>query len=195
MLHPLLVSALVLAVTPGTVAAADGSTAVPVERFDERPLDGSPCTGKGWQQRRGLRALATLGNPSASGFRLVFTSHRDGYYAMTRPRIRSIEVYVRACHEQSQEMLEHVLAHELGHAHDAARLDDGDRRAWRDQRGLERDQHWYGCDECGDFGTPAGDYAETYAQWLRGDSRNLSRLAQPADQAELKRLGRRFFTT
>jgi hypothetical protein len=51
----------------------------------------------------------------------------------------------------------------------------------------------YGCHERADFATPAGDYAETYAHWLRGDTTNLTELAAAPSPKSLPSLAEGFF--
>lgn len=189
-LRPLLISAIVLAAIGGTVAAGE-----PGQVGHTSPAAGiqSLCSGSGWQERRGLEALESLGgNPSE--FHVAFLPERPRYYGMTRSRSRTIEVYVRPCDEQSREMLRHVLAHELGHAHDRTRLDDRARSAWLRARGIRPGTSWYGCNECPDFDTPAGDYAEAYGQWLRAAATNRSTIAPPPDKHALPALADTFFT-
>ena len=191
MLRALLLSAVVLATVPGSLAAADSPThgaaaaATPVAE---------PCGGEGWEQRRGRAAFSGLPDPRRWRFRVVFSGERSGYYAMTRVKSRTIEIYVRSCERQPDALLRHVVAHELGHAHDAARLDRDDRAEWLRVRGIPADTPWYGCAQCPDFDTPAGDYAEAYAQWLRGDETNHSTLAPAPTASTLAYLGERFFT-
>ena len=61
-------------------------------------------------------------------------------------------------------------------------------------RGLAASTPWFGCNACQDFATPAGDFAETYAQWQRGTAESRSRLAAPATPGQLAELGTRFFS-
>ena len=152
------------------------------------------CSGDGWQQRRGEAALRSL-RPEAqrSGFRVIFSAAREGYLGITWTRERRIDVFVRSCRAQSDALLRGVLAHELGHALDAARMDEGSRAAWKRARGIPSGTPWAGCSGCSDFATPAGDFAEVFAQWVRGAADNRSRLAGAPGTAELDRLARQFF--
>ncbi|MCW2614538.1 MAG: Peptidase superfamily [Frankiales bacterium] len=106
---------------------------------------------------------------------------------------KRIAMYVRPCGSQSVELLRHVMAHELGHAHDTELMSAADRRAWLAARGIPASTPWYGCSGCTDFATPAGDFAEVYAQWARGASTNRSQLAGDVGRAQLAALARRFF--
>lgn len=124
---------------------------------------------------------------------MVFLEERDGYHGLTRMQYRRIGVYVRPCREQPPALLRHVVAHELGHAYDASRLTERDRRHWRRARGIPAGTPWYGCNRCTDFATPAGDFAEVYSQWMREATDNTSTLAPAPAAAELQQLADRFF--
>jgi hypothetical protein len=60
-------------------------------------------------------------------------------------------------------------------------------------RGIDPRTPWYGCSRCADFATPAGDFAEVYAQWATGASSNRSQLSGDPGRAELAGLASRFF--
>jgi hypothetical protein len=173
--------------SPRTVPAAAPVLARPAATPDL-------CSGEGWQARRGAAALASL-RPGAdgSGFRVEFAPARSGYMGLTHLQQRVVEVFVRDCGRQSDDLLRHVIAHELGHAFDTARLDSATRAAWQAARGISASTPWYGCSGCADFATPAGDFAEVYAQWLRGAGDNRSELAGAPGPAELQRLAAQFF--
>ena len=161
-----------------------------------KPAAAAPslCSGDGWQQRRGQAALASLkGGAERTGFRVEFKPARKGYLGLTHLKERRIEMFVRACGTQSDELLRHVMAHELGHAYDTTRNNDAVRRAWMAARGIPASTPWYGCSGCTDFATPAGDFAEVYAQWARGSSTNRSELAGDVPPAQLAALARQFF--
>jgi hypothetical protein len=152
------------------------------------------CSGPGWQARRGAAALASLkGGAARTGFRVEFAPARTGYLGLTHLKERRIELFVRACGVQSDELLRHVMAHELGHAFDTTHGNAGTRRAWQAARGIPAGTPWYGCSGCTDFATPAGDFAEVYAQWARGAATNRSELAGDVPPAQLQRLAQRFF--
>lgn len=152
------------------------------------------CAGDGWQQRRGAAALASLeGGAERTGFRVEFTGARKGYMGLTHLDERRIELFVRACGTQSDELLRHVMAHELGHAYDTTHNTATQRRAWQKARGIPASTPWYGCSGCTDFATPAGDFAEVYAQWARGSSTNRSELAGDVPPAQLAALATQFF--
>lgn len=173
------------------VAAEPAAVAKPAAK---KPAALSVCSGSGWQQRRGQAALASLrGGAARTGFRVEFAGARKGYLGLTHLEERRIEVFVRACGTQSDELLRHVMAHELGHAYDTTHLSAATRRAWMAARGIPAGTHWYGCSGCADFATPAGDFAEVYAQWARGTSTNRSELAGDVPAAQLAQLAQQFF--
>jgi hypothetical protein len=159
-----------------------------------RPAAPSLCTGDGWQERRGQAALASLrGGAERTGFRVEFKGARSGYMGLTHLEERRIEMFVRACGTQSDELLRHVMAHELGHAYDTTRMSPATRQAWLVARGIPLSTDWYGCSGCTDFATPAGDFAEVYAQWARGASSNRSQIAGDVPAAQLAALASQFF--
>ena len=173
---------------------AQRAAAESAAREAESAARASLCSGEGWQQRRGEAALASLG-PRAldSGWRVELSGARSGYLGLAHLQRRVVEVFVRGCDAQSDELLRHVMAHELGHALDTERLTAADRAAWKAARGIPASTDWYGCSGCTDFATPAGDFAEVYAQWLRGAPANRSELAGSPGPAELEALAARFF--
>lgn len=153
------------------------------------------CSGEGWQQRRGQAALNSLraGAASRTGFRIEFKGARTGYMGLTHLNERRIEMFVRDCGAQTDELLRHVMAHELGHAYDTVRNNVTIRAAWMATRGIPASTPWYGCSGCTDFATPAGDFAEVYAQWARGAGTNRSQLAGDVPPAQLAALAKQFF--
>jgi len=152
------------------------------------------CQGDGWQQRRGEAVLAALAaGPERTGFSVTFAAGREGYLGLTNLPQRRIEVFVRSCDAESDELLGHVMAHELGHGYDTTHLTAAVRAAYQAARGIAASTPWYGCSGCTDFATPAGDFAEVYAQWARGATSNLSRLGGAPGPAELEALARTFF--
>ena len=162
-----------------------------------KPAAAAPglCSGEGWQQRRGQAALDSLraGAASRTGFRIEFTGARKGYLGLTHLNERRIEMFVRDCGAQTDELLRHVMAHELGHAYDTVRNNATIRAAWMATRGIPATTPWYGCSGCTDFATPAGDFAEVYAQWARGASTNRSQLAGDVAPGQLAALATQFF--
>lgn len=171
--------------TPAALAAA-----VPAPVPSTAP---ALCSGSGWQQRRGAAALASLRPAEPSGYPVTFKPARQGFLGLTEPSEQLIEVYVRDCATETDELLRHVVAHEIGHARDKTALTDDQRSAWLAVRGIPAGAAWQGCDGCTDFATPAGDFAEVYAQWRRGATDNRSELAGAPGPAALEALARQFF--
>lgn len=177
-----------------TAARTAAPAAAPAPASAPPPAPADLCGGAGWQQRRGAAALASLGpGAGSSGFRVQFSPARSGYMGLTYLQRGVVEVFVRDCARQSDQLLRHVMAHELGHAFDTARMTDATRTAWKAARGIPASTPWYGCSGCADFASPAGDFAEVYAQWLRGASSNRSQLAGDVAPAALPALAARFF--
>ena len=152
------------------------------------------CEGTGWQARRGAAALAQLRRPAdAAAVPVAFRPGRSDVLGMADLQDRRIDVYVRSCAKQSDTLLLHVVAHELGHLVDAIQMTDELRAQWLAARGIPAGTPWFGCSRCKDFATPAGDFAETYAQWQRGATTNRSQLAPAPSTAQLASLARTFF--
>lgn len=156
---------------------------------------GNPlCEGAGWQQRRGEAAVSRLRRPAdARAVTVAFRAARPDVLGLAHLRERRVEVFVRSCASQSDARLLHVVAHELGHLVDAVRLTSELRDQWLAARGIPAGTPWFGCDGCTDFATPAGDFAETYAQWQRGATTSRSQLAPAPSRAQLHALAARFF--
>jgi len=173
---------------PAPAAAVAVAVAAPA------PAPADVCSGDGWQQRRGAAALASLSaGAERTGFTVGFAPARQGYLGLTHLQERRIEVFVRGCDVQSEELLRHVMAHELGHAYDTTHGTAAARAAYQAARGIPASTPWYGCSGCTDFATPAGDFAEVYAQWARGSADNRSELAGDPGPAELAALASQFF--
>jgi hypothetical protein len=153
------------------------------------------CSGPGWRERRGRAALASLRADAVSGpgARFEFAEGRSGYLGLTYLQERRIVLYIRSCSAESASLLRHVAAHELGHAFDGAYMSSAQRADWMRARGISSGTPWFGCGGCTDFATPAGDFAEVYAQWARGGGDNRSRMAGRPGPAELSALARTFF--
>jgi hypothetical protein len=90
-------------------------------------------------------------------------------------------------------LLRHVLAHEIGHLVDTAGMTAALRTVWLRLRGISPGTPWFGCSECSDFATPAGDFAEVYVRWQRSAADIRSQLGSVPDPAELAELAERFF--
>src|SRR4051812_27225753 len=97
---------------------------------------------------------------------IVFRPPQRGVRAMIFPGVRRIEIYARP--QDETRLIAYDIAHELGHAIDMTLNTDDTRRQWREIRGIDPAEPWFGCDRCTDFSTPAGDFAETFAFLLLG---------------------------
>lgn len=176
------------------VRASAVPPAVPVAVAKPAAPANDLCSGAGWEQRRGEAALASLrGDAARTGFTVTFESARSGYLGLTYLNEKRIAVHVRSCAKESDELLRHVMAHELGHAWDTNHMNSTSRAAYMAARGIPASTPWYGCSGCTDFATPAGDFAEVYAQWSRGASSNKSLLAGDASTADLTGYAAQFF--
>jgi hypothetical protein len=94
------------------------------------------------------------------GWTVVFLPGRVGYRGRTLPEQKRIEIYVRQ--EDTARMVAYDLGHELGHAVDVTYSTPARRSSYRSIRGIPADARWFGCADCSDFATPAGDFAETF---------------------------------
>ncbi len=130
-------------------------------------------------------ALAHISYPWASrlpGWTIVFDDDGGTLRGVTLSGPQRIEIHMRP--GDSAWDLARVLAHELGHAVDLAYNDTGDRRAWKQARGIDAEAPWWPTSGAADFATGAGDFAECFATWQVG-SGSLSRLAGACSAADL----------
>lgn len=135
--------------------------------------------------RRGADALARLSYPwqqMLPGWTIDFHEATAGAYGYTLTRERHIDIYVRP--DQSDHLLAHVVAHEIGHAVDVSLNDGDDRRRWQEQRHITGDQ-WWPDNRAADFATGAGDFAESFAAWQVGTYSFRSEIAAPPTEADL----------
>ena len=148
-------------------------------------------TAPGWEQRRGEAALDLLDYPWQDiGYRIEFLPARAGYLGLTWPEERRIQIFVRP--EASVAELARDAAHELGHAIDWTRNDEGRREEYRRVRGISQ-SGWFTCHACTDLATPAGDFAETFSYWLlEGQFPSRSRIGTPLDDGQMAHLGSLF---
>ncbi|MGZ6826976.1 MAG: hypothetical protein ACXVGH_09295 [Mycobacteriales bacterium] len=136
--------------------------------------------------QRGARVLASLHYPyQALGYRFVFLPGRAGYLGLTDAGARQVTIWVRS--SESDPVLAHTIAHELGHVLDFTRGTPVRRARYLLVRGLPS-QPWLGCDGCTDFRTPAGDWAEVFAQWVAGPGDFRSEMAGAPTRAQLTAL-------
>lgn len=169
---------------PPTTTTVPPTTTTTLPPFD--PGDQAP----GWEQRWGEAALARINfDPAQVGYTVQFLPARPGYYGMTYPNERRIDIWVRPA--QPFELLLHVLAHELGHAVDLTWNDDARRGEYLQIRGLGS-RNWFTCDGCTDFSTPAGDFAEVFAYWAVGGTDFKSTLAPAPSPEQLDQIVRFF---
>ncbi|HWC39719.1 MAG TPA: hypothetical protein VG476_14370 [Acidimicrobiales bacterium] len=135
----------------------------------------------------GAAALAEIAYPwQQLGYQIVFLGPRPDLMGQTIFDAHRIEIYLRS--GESQQMVAHVLAHEIGHAADVAYNTSERRQQWLNLRGASTSQPWFGCDSCDDFSSPAGDYAETFSFWQVGPNADFSHLAPPPSRDQLQHL-------
>lgn len=186
--------------TPSTAARPAGGSPAPVPVRSTPAASPSPagvdrlCSGDGWQQRRGAAALATLRRPSdAAAFAISYEPARPDVIGLATLGARRLQVFVRPCDQLSDVLLRHVVAHEMGHLVDATSMTPALRAQWLQERGIPAGTAWYGCSGCTDFATPAGDFAEVYAQWQAAERGNRSQLAPAPSAAQLAAIAAQFF--
>lgn len=126
---------------------------------------------------RALGLIAFDWQVGLPGWELRFLDGRSGFRGLTYPESRVIEVFVR--NSDTPESLAHVVAHELGHAIDVTRLDDGERSRWAATRGFGARVGWWVPSGGSDFGSGAGDFAESFAWWQAGAGHWYGQLAPP----------------
>ncbi|HVU73295.1 MAG TPA: hypothetical protein VHE83_10090 [Mycobacteriales bacterium] len=151
----------------------------------------APVGDCGTPQARVNRALASLHFPwRALHYRYVARSPRaDGLMALTwTGTIRRTEVYVQPCGQESDALLRHVIAHEVGHAIDDEWGSKNERKGWLKARGLGSSTPWYACDGCPVWDTGEGDFVEVFSLWQTGQFH--SDLAPPPTRTQLKKLVR-----
>ncbi len=157
---------------PSTSKYAKGITSSPPILNPEPSLDSRPMSEKNRRQE----VLALIHYPWEDlGFNVVFMDSRPGYRAMTLTARHRIEIYARPGDGALYQAYD--LAHELGHAFDLKNNTDARRRKWMELRGIDTSTPWFGCNACPDYGTPAGDFAETFAFLLLGPGNFHSMMA------------------
>lgn len=161
-------------VAAGAAAETDGD--------DSSPMSEQTITA------RGSAALATISYPWQQllpEWTIDFLPEKSGLYGLTLVPERRIEIYVRD--GQTEELLAHVIAHELGHAIDVTLNDGPDRRVWEETRGIGGEPWWPG-NGTSDFSTGAGDFAESFAAWQVGSGSFRSTLGDPPTQEQIELL-------
>lgn len=159
--------------TSAPAPSAPGSSAVDSEQ--------SPTP-----QDRGHQALGAIGyswRDRLPGWQIDFLDGRSGLFGLTLVDDKRIEIYVRD--DQSDELLVHIVAHELGHAVDVTLNDGPDRRRWQASRGIG-DEPWWPDAAASDFSTGAGDFAESFAYWQVPSNNFRSELGSAPDAIQLQ---------
>ena len=148
---------------PATTTAPEVTTATAVVTV--APVGASTTDSPGTrtdQQEIGAQSLRLISFDLSRlpGWTVVFLPGRVGYRGRTLPASQRIEIYVRQ--GDTARMVAYDLGHELGHAVDVTYSTPARRSSYRSIRGIEADARWFGCADCSDFATPAGDFAETF---------------------------------
>lgn len=141
--------------------------------------------------QRGQRVLASLHYDwQALGYRFVFLPGQKGLLGMTSGADKTVTIYVRST--QSDLILAHTIAHELGHVLDFTRGTADRRSTYLRIRGLNPNLAWFGCSGCTDYATPAGDWAEVFAYYLAGPGDFRSQMQSAPTAGQLLQLGALF---
>jgi len=169
--------------TPTTPPSAATTTTVQVTTTPPPPTTAPPPAQPTSLDARGQAALASISYPWQSqlpGWQIRFHPGIDGAYGYTLTDESIIDIYIRD--GQSDQLLAHVVAHEIGHAVDVTLNDSTDRDRWQQTRGI--DAQWWPDNRASDFATGAGDFAESFAAWQVGTASFRSQLGGPptADQ-------------
>jgi len=162
---------------PSEAATAGGESLSPVKE----------ATATVSQQRRKAEVIGMIRFCRGKlGYDIAFLGPRTGYRAMTIANKRRIEIYVRP--GDSARLQAYDLAHELGHAFDLEYNNAERRSRWRELRGIPLSTPWFACNRCPDYGTPAGDFAETFAFLLLGPGNYRSTMALAPTRAQIPEL-------
>jgi hypothetical protein len=140
------------------------------------PAAGEHAAAASPEMIRNNAALSMITFPwKALHYEIVFLPAKEGYRAMTYPKQKRIEIYVRATDDPKR--MAHTIAHELGHAIDMTYNTPETRRKWMEYRGIEPSTTWFSCNRCSDFTAPSGDFAETFALLQVGPDFFAARIA------------------
>lgn len=144
-----------------------------------------PILGEGEALVRGIDALDELGfawSEALPDWTIEFRAGREELFGLTHTQENRIEIFVRD--GQSDAFLQHVIAHEIGHAVDVSLNSTEDRERWQQARQIE-DADWWPGSGATDFATGAGDFAEGFAVWLTGAEGYRSELGPPPTARQL----------
>lgn len=154
----------------------------------ESPEQGAgELRGEGIVLERGRAAVEALDFEWATvlpEWTIEFHPGRDDLFGLTHTQENRIEIFVRD--DQSDLFLQHVIAHELGHAVDVTLNTTAEREQWQSARDINEHDWWPGSGAT-DFATGAGDFAEAFAVMLTGPDDYRSELGNTptAEQLEL----------
>ena len=176
-----LLALLILAL--GVLAAGCGATKQRIKPATDLPATANvhPETRAAARRADLRRALPLVrGSARALGYRIVLAPRTDPLLrALTDTDSRTITLYMAA--GVAPHRTAHDLAHEIGHAFDAARLTQAQRRAYLARRGVPR-APWWPSNRRSDYSVGAGDFAEVYALCHAASPEFRSRLApRPVD--------------
>ncbi len=150
-----------------------------------------PADAQSYAESVGQAALATIDYPIETlGWDIRFLPGRTGYLGLAIGPKRRIEIYVRSTHSVTD--VAHTLAHEVGHAVDLTYGTKYRHDEYLRMRGFSPDADWFGCDECTDYATPAGDFAEVFEYWLLGGGDYRSQLGAAPDSVRLEQISHLF---
>lgn len=133
---------------------------------------------------RGRELWGNLDRLLPSGWEVRFEPGRRGYLGLADARNRRLTIYMRTSAPDG--LLRHVMLHELGHAQDFAHLGGDEQARWMKARDLSGD--WAPCSGCDDRGHPAGDWAESFAACVSGDTEHFASRLGPPPNVEQCRL-------
>jgi hypothetical protein len=106
---------------------------------------------------------------------------------LTERRTRTVTIWVRP--HESDALLRHVIAHEIGHALDLGSMTSTDRQRYLSLRGRSGSS-WFPASSrtTSDFASAAEDFAEVFALWRLGNRDFRSRFAPRPTAGQLRAL-------